>query len=205
MLFWSYSMPNRNTWIWPVPLEGKFHAEEIPCRRNFKKRNLWNIVWNIVGARCRVQDPKLLMALWWRDSKIPKTIWSCDKASIWCFLRGCRNFTVVLNYWPECSESLFINQLVFCDSVMKRVFLFQNIVDAEYIVCTYWLNIAGAAAPTAPMVPATMNMFKFACYRRTYSMVIVHTERRLHFRCRNRLVQQSIPASSPEQNAAGFH
>ena len=37
--------------------------------------------------------------------------------------------------------------------MMKRVFLFQNIVGAESIVCTQWQNIVGAAAPTAPMVP----------------------------------------------------
>ena len=57
----------------------------------------------------------------------------------------------------------------------------------QNIVCTYWLNVVGAAAPTASMVPATMNMFKFACYRRTYSMVIVHIERRLHFK-----IQKSV-------------
>ena len=27
---------------------------------------------------------------------------------------------------------------------MKNVFLFQNIVGAEYIVCTHWQNIVGA-------------------------------------------------------------
>ena len=31
--------------------------------------------------------------------------------------------------------------------MMKMVFFFQNIVGA------HWLNIVGAAAPTAPMVP----------------------------------------------------
>ena len=52
-------------------------------------------------------------------------------------------------------ERLFIKQLVFCDSVMKKVFLFQNIVGAEYTAnaCIHLQNIAGAAAPTAPMVP----------------------------------------------------
>ena len=34
----------------------------------------------------------------------------------------------------------------------KRVLL-QNIVGAEYMVYTHWLNILGAAAPTAPVVP----------------------------------------------------
>ena len=34
----------------------------------------------------------------------------------------------------------------------KDVFL-MNIVGAKFIVCTHWLNIVGAAAPTAPMVP----------------------------------------------------
>ena len=34
--------------------------------------------------------------------------------------------------------------------------LLQNIVGAEYIVSTHWLNIVGAAAPTAPMVPTPM-------------------------------------------------
>ena len=29
---------------------------------------------------------------------------------------------------------------------MEREFLFQNIVGAEYIDCTLWLNIVGAAA-----------------------------------------------------------
>ena len=38
-------------------------------------------VRNIVGARCRVQDPTLLMTLWWRDSKMLQTTWSCDKTS----------------------------------------------------------------------------------------------------------------------------
>ena len=38
----------------------------------------------------------------------------------------------------------------------KRAFLFQNIVGAEYIVCTHCLNIVGASAPTAPMVPTPM-------------------------------------------------
>ena len=32
----------------------------------------------------------------------------------------------------------------------------ENIVGAEYIVCTHWLNIVGAAAPTAPMVLTPM-------------------------------------------------
>ena len=41
---------------------------------------------------------------------------------------------------------------------MKRVYLlFQNIVGAECIVCIHWLNIVGAAAPTAPMVPTPMS------------------------------------------------
>ena len=35
--------------------------------------------------------------------------------------------------------------------------LLQNIVGAEYIVCTHWLNIVGATAPTAPMVPTPMK------------------------------------------------
>ena len=39
---------------------------------------------------------------------------------------------------------------------MKKVFLSQNIVGANYIVCTHWLNIVGAAAPIAPMVPTPM-------------------------------------------------
>ena len=34
----------------------------------------------------------------------------------------------------------------------EKVF-FQNIVGAEYTVCTHWLNIAGEAAPTARMFP----------------------------------------------------
>ena len=34
--------------------------------------------------------------------------------------------------------------------------LLQNIVGAEYILCTRWLNIVDAAAPTAPMVPIPM-------------------------------------------------
>ena len=32
--------------------------------------------------------------------------------------------------------------------MMKMCFYSQNIVGAEYIVCTHWLNIVGAAAPT---------------------------------------------------------
>ena len=43
---------------------------------------------------------------------------------------------------------------------MKKLFLFQNIVGAEYIACTHWLNIVGAAAPTAPMVPTPMGQAK---------------------------------------------
>ena len=41
----------------------------------------------------------------------------------------------------------------------KGVFL-QNIVSAEYIVCTHWLDIVGADAPTAPMVPTPMIVRK---------------------------------------------
>ena len=34
--------------------------------------------------------------------------------------------------------------------------LLQNIVSAKYIVCTHWLNIVGAPAPTTPMIPTPM-------------------------------------------------
>ena len=47
---------------------------------------------------------------------------------------------------------MFIKQVVYC-YMMERVFLSQNIVSAEQIVCTHWLNNVGAAAPTVPMVP----------------------------------------------------
>ena len=50
-----------------------------------------------------------------------------------------------------------MKQLTFCDYVMKRVSSFQNIVGVEYIVCTHCLNIVGAGAPTAPMVPTPMT------------------------------------------------
>ena len=33
---------------------------------------------------------------------------------------------------------------------MKKGFLVQIIVGAEYIVCTHWINIVGAAAPLHP-------------------------------------------------------
>ena len=33
---------------------------------------------------------------------------------------------------------------------MKKGFLVQIIVGAEYIVCTHWINIVGAAAPLPP-------------------------------------------------------
>ena len=36
------------------------------------------------------------------------------------------------------------------------LFLFVNIVGAEYIVCTHCQIIVGAAAPTEPMVPTLM-------------------------------------------------
>ena len=87
-------------------------------------------VWNIVGARCKVQDPTLLIALQLNNSKIIKTISSCDETTIWCFWV----FVItVLWYWPQFCKILFIKQLVFCDSVMKKVFLFQNVVGAEHI------------------------------------------------------------------------
>ena len=38
----------------------------------------------------------------------------------------------------------------------EKNILLQNIVGAECIVCTHWLNIVGAAALTAPMVPTPM-------------------------------------------------
>ena len=38
--------------------------------------------------------------------------------------------------------------------------LLENVVGAEYIICTHWLNIVGAAAPTAPMVPTPVVLHK---------------------------------------------
>ena len=47
------------------------------------------------------------------------------------------------------THAVFINH--------DKYVLLQVIVGAEYIVCTHWLNIVGAAgAPTAPMVPTPM-------------------------------------------------
>ena len=94
-------------------------------------------VWNIVGARCGVQYPTLQMGLWWEHSKLPKTIWSCDKIiwyDIWCFLRVCRYFIVV---FTQILWSLFIKQQVFCDSVMKRVFLYQKMYCGCRIHCLH--------------------------------------------------------------------
>ena len=39
--------------------------------------------------------------------------------------------------------------------------LLQNIVGAEYIVCTHWLNIVGATAPNTPMVSTPMPIRYF--------------------------------------------
>ena len=75
--------------------------------------------------------------------------------------------TFTARYLPWYCENFVIEQLVFRDSMMKQVFLSQNIVGAEYIVCTHWLNIVGAAALTTPMVATPMaissgNAFNFA-------------------------------------------
>ena len=40
----------------------------------------------------------------------------------------------------------------------EKGILLHNIVGAEYTVCTHWLNIEGATAPTEPMVPTPMSL-----------------------------------------------
>ena len=120
-------------------------------------------IWNIVSERSRVQDLTLLMVLWRRDSTIAR-FQRQHEAVIKPVSDAFCVFVVTLRwYWPEYCESLFIKQLVFCNSVMERVFLFQNIVGAEYIVCTLWLNTVGADAPTAPMVPTLMIWVDDSC------------------------------------------
>ena len=57
------------------------------------------------------------MALWWRDSKIPKTIWSGDKTSIWCLLRLSSYFCCDIH--PSGCKNLFLKQLM-CASMMKH-------------------------------------------------------------------------------------
>ena len=45
----------------------------IPCLTHLSLAHGRRNVWNIVGARCRVGDSTMLMALWGGDSKISKT------------------------------------------------------------------------------------------------------------------------------------
>ena len=107
-------------------------------------------VWNIVGARCRVQDPTLL-------ERIPRFQAVIKPVSdVFCVFVA--TFTVVLTLVLRKLCHKMIKQLVFRDSMMKKVFLSHNIVGAEYIVCTHWLNIVDAAAPAAPMVPTPMQL-----------------------------------------------
>ena len=67
-----------------------------------------------------------------------------------------------LSSYSKLLRPLTIFVAIFCtlSSVLCRCdekgVLLQNIVGSEYIVCTHWLNIVGAAAPTAPMIPAPM-------------------------------------------------
>ena len=97
------------------------------------------------------------MALWWRDSKIPMIIWCYDKTVS-------DDFYAFAGYF-YCDIDKNIVELghrttpVFI--LHEKGVLLQNIASAERIVCTYWLNIVGTAAPTAPMVPTPMGVSTF--------------------------------------------
>ena len=53
-----------------------------------------------------------------------------------------------------------LTSVLMCD---EKEVLSQNIVGKEYIICTHWINIVGAAAPTVPMVPTLMLPLSFHC------------------------------------------
>ena len=122
---------------WAVWVEARSQWLSRDFLKDFLYQKGRRNVRNIVGARCRVQHPTLLMTLWWRDSKILQTIWSCVNTSIWCFLRLCRCFNCGIDHNIAKVCLLWL-------AMRKRVFLSQNIVGAEYIVCTHWLNIVDA-------------------------------------------------------------
>ena len=90
------------------------------------------------------------MAFWGGDSKISMAMWSCDETVSDAFDMFCS--LLFLWYWPDIAKDVICRTtpVVMHD---EKVFLFENIVGAEYIVCTHWLNIVGAAAPIAALVP----------------------------------------------------
>ena len=90
------TMPNaskasKSVWTYLRHLQVSFPAR---AQERLEHCALW-----VQGADCRVQDPTLLNALWWRDSKIPMAIESSEKNRIWCFVRVRR--LLLLWYWPE--------------------------------------------------------------------------------------------------------
>ena len=54
----------------------------------------------------------LLMALWWRDSKILQAIWSCDKTGSWGFCAFVAIFTVILTRVPTAKVCSKISSLL---------------------------------------------------------------------------------------------
>ena len=76
---------------------------------------------------------------------------------MWCF----KNITASQNIDAATTRQTH-KKLTICVPATddEKAFLFKNIVGAECIVCTHWLNIAGAAAPIAPLVLTPMRVIK---------------------------------------------
>ena len=70
------------------------------------------------------------------------------------------------------------NEATFGFAYSKKGILSQIIAGAEYIACTHCLIIAGAAAPTEPMVPTPMITFFLLEIRGPFCACTLHS---MHF------------------------